>query len=109
MVQRQWLTLQQVLNEIFLDPLIENDGEDDLEEEYRDSVEYSIESDEEFPIKVTNTRNESVRSTSNQSFGFHRTVCAGLRGWCSRIPGSFAPFLWNLLNITIKSLRRILI
>ena len=62
MTKRQRLTLQQVLDEIFIDPLCEND-EDHLEEDYSDSAEFSPELDEEVPNEVTDTRNEPVRST----------------------------------------------
>ena len=61
----------------------------------------------EVPNEVTDALNEPVRSTSNQSFGFHRTDCAGLRGACGRIPGSFAFLLCHFLNITIRQLKRI--
>ena len=63
MTKRQRLTLQQVLDEIFIDPLSENDEEDHLEEDYKDSAEFSPELDEEVPNEVTDTRNEPVRST----------------------------------------------
>ena len=56
MVKRQRLTLQQVLDEIFIDTLSENDKEDHLEEDYSDSAEYSPELDEAVP-------NEPARST----------------------------------------------
>ena len=49
MAKRQRLTLQQVLNEIFIDTLSENDEEDHLEEDYSDSAEYSPELDEAVP------------------------------------------------------------
>ena len=62
MDKRQRLTLQQVLNEIFMDPHSEND-EDHLEEDYSDSVEDLPELDEEVPNEVTDARNEPVRST----------------------------------------------
>ena len=62
MAKRQRLTLH-VLDEIFIDTLSENDEEDHLEEDYRDSAEYSPELDEAVPSKVTDTRNEPVRST----------------------------------------------
>ena len=74
---KQWLfdkkLMLQVLDEIFMDPLSEDDVEDLLEEDYSDSDEYSPELDEEVPNEVTDARNEPVSSTSNQSFGFHRT------------------------------------
>ena len=63
MAKRQRLTLQQVLNEIFVNILGENDEEDHLEEDYSDSAENSPELDEAVPNKVTDTRNELVRST----------------------------------------------
>ena len=90
MATRQGLTLQQVLNKIFMDPLTEDNEEDHLEENYSDSVKDSLERDEEVPNKVTDTCNEPVPSTSNQSFGYHRTDHAGLRGGRGRVPGSFA-------------------
>ena len=62
MAKRQRLTLQQVLDEIFIDILSENNEEDHLEEDYKDSVEHSPELDEAVPNKVTNTRNKPVRS-----------------------------------------------
>ena len=63
MTKRQRLTLQQVLNEIFIDPLSENDEENHFEEDYSDSAEFSPELDKEVPNEVTDTRNEPVRST----------------------------------------------
>ena len=63
MTKRQRLTLQQVLDEIFIDPLRENDKEDHLEEDYGDSAEFSPELDIEVPNEVTDTRNEPVCST----------------------------------------------
>ena len=63
MAKRQRLTLQQVVDEIFIDILSENDEEDHLEEDYSDSAEYSPELDEAVPNEVTDTRNEPVRST----------------------------------------------
>ena len=63
MAKRQRLTLQQVLDEIFIDTLSENDEEDHLEEDYSDSAEYSPELDEAVPNKVTDICNELVRST----------------------------------------------
>ena len=57
MTKRQRLTLQQVFSGIFIDPLHENDEEDHF------SAEFSPELDEEVPNKVTDTRNEPVRST----------------------------------------------
>ena len=62
MAKRQRLTLQ-VLDKIFIDILSENDDEDHLQEDYRDSAEYSPELGEEVPSEVTDTRNEPVRST----------------------------------------------
>ena len=62
MAKRQRLTLQ-VLDKIFIDILSENDDEDHLQEDYRDSAEYSPELGEEVPNEVTDTRNEPVRST----------------------------------------------
>ena len=62
MTKQQRLTLQQVLDEIFVDPLSEKDEEDLLEEDYSDSAEFSPELDEEVPNEVTDTRNEPVRS-----------------------------------------------
>ena len=61
MAKRQRLTLQQVLDEIFIDIFSENDEEDHLEEDYIDSVEYSPELDEAVPNEVTDTCNEPVR------------------------------------------------
>ena len=61
MTKRQ--RLQQVLDEIFIDPLRENDEEDHLEEDYSDSAEFSPELDEEVPNEVTDTRSQPVRST----------------------------------------------
>ena len=63
MTKRQRLTLQQVLDEILIDPLSENDEEDHIEEDYSDSAEFSPELDEEVPTGVTDTRNEPVLST----------------------------------------------
>ena len=63
MTKRQRLTLHQILDEIFIDPLSENDEEDHLEEDYCDSAEFSPELDEEVPNEVTDTRNVPVRST----------------------------------------------
>ena len=63
MAKQQRLMLQQVLDEIFIDPLSENDEEDHLEEDYSDSAQYSPELDEEVPNEVTDTRNEPVRAT----------------------------------------------
>ena len=57
------MTLQQVLDEIVIDPLSENDEEDHLEEDYSDSAEYSLELDEEVPNEVTDTHNEPVRAS----------------------------------------------
>ena len=63
MAKQQRLTLQQVLDEIFIDTLSENDKEDHLEEDYSDSAEYSPELDKAVPNEVTDTGNELVRST----------------------------------------------
>ena len=57
----------------------------------------SCQTDEEVTNEVTDTRNELVPSTSNQSFHFHRTSCAGLRGaglcgGCYGVQDSFALF-----------------
>ena len=49
------MTLQQVLDKIFIDILSENDEEDHLEEDYSNSVEYSPELDEAVPSEVTDT------------------------------------------------------
>ena len=62
MDKRQRLTLQQVLNEIFMDPLVD-DKEYHLEEDDSDSVKYSPELDKEVPNEVTDTRNKPVHST----------------------------------------------
>ena len=62
MTRRQRLTLQ-VLDEIFIDPLSENDEEDHLEEDYSDFAEFLPELNEEVPNEVTDTRNELVCST----------------------------------------------
>ena len=104
MAKRQRLTLQHVLNEIFINTFRENNEEDhlELEEDYSDSAEYSTELDEAVPNRVTDTRNEPVRSTQNKCFGFHRTGHAGLCGACGRIPGSFALLLCHYLNTTFK-------
>ena len=101
MAKQQRLTLQQVLDEIFIDVLSENDEENHLED-YSDSAEYSSELDKAVPNKVTDTCNEPVRSTSNKCFGFHRTDRVRLRGTCSCIPDSFALLLCHYLNTTIK-------
>ena len=61
MAKRQRLTLQQVLDDIFINMLSENDEENHLEEDYSDSVEYSPELDEAAPNEVTDTGNEPVR------------------------------------------------
>ena len=63
MAKRQRLTLQQVLDEIFIDTLSENEEENHLEEDYSDSAEYSPELDKAVPNEVTDTRKELVRST----------------------------------------------
>ena len=75
-----------------IDPLSEDDEEDNLEEDYSDSDEYSPETDEEVPDEVTDTRNEPAPSTSNKSFGFHRTGRVGLCGGYDRVPFSFFSF-----------------
>ena len=62
MAKRQRLTLLQVLDEIFIDPLSEDDEEDHLKD-YSDPAEYSPELDEAVPNEVTDTCNELVRST----------------------------------------------
>ena len=62
MTKRQRLTLQQVLDEILIDPLSQNDVEDHIEADYSDSAEFWPELDEEVPNEVTDTRNEPVRS-----------------------------------------------
>ena len=54
MAKWQRLTLQQVLDEIFIDTLSEN-NKDHLEEDYNDSAEYSPELDKTVPNKVTDT------------------------------------------------------
>ena len=101
MAKRQRLTLQQVLDEIFIDPLSEND-EDHLDEYYSDFAEYSPELDEEVPNEVTDTHDEPVLSTSNKRFSFLGTGHVRLRGRCGCIPGSFALLLCHNLNTTIK-------
>ena len=55
MAKQQRLMLQQVLDEIFMDPLSEDDEEDHLETDYSDFAEYSPELDEEVPNEVTDT------------------------------------------------------
>ena len=70
MAKRQRLTLQEVLNEIFMHPLSEDDKEDHLEKD-------SPELDEEVLNELTDTCNKPVRSSSDYSFGFHRTSHAG--------------------------------
>ena len=62
MAKRQRLTLQ-VLDEIFINPLSEDDEIDHLEEDYSDSDKYLPELDKEVPNEVTDTRNEPVHST----------------------------------------------
>ena len=101
MAKRQRLTLQ-VLDEIFMDPLSEDDEEDHLEEVCSDSTEYSPELDRVVPNEVTDTPDELVRSASSQSFGLHRTGRAGLHGGCARIPGNLALLLCHVLSIAIK-------
>ena len=90
MGKRQKLALQQVIDEIFIYPLSGDDEKRHPGEDSGDSAEYLPQFDEEVPNEATDSRNQQVRSTSNQSFGFHRTGRAGLRGGCGRIPGSFA-------------------
>ena len=51
MAKQQRLTLQQILDEIFINTLSENDEGDHLEEDYSDSAEYSTELDEAVPTK----------------------------------------------------------
>ena len=63
MTKRQRLMLQQVLDEIFIDPLCENDEEDHLEEDCSDSAEFLPELEEGVPNEVTDTLNGPVRST----------------------------------------------
>ena len=99
MAKRQRLTLQQVLDEIFMDLPHEDDKEDHLEEDYSDSNEHSPELDEEVPNEVTDTRNEPVCSDSTQRFGFHPTG----RGGCGRIQGSFALLLCHFLILQLNS------
>ena len=55
MAKQQRLMLQQVLDEIFMDPLSEDDEEDHLEIDYSDFAEHSPELDEEVPNEVTDT------------------------------------------------------
>ena len=64
MAKRQRLTLQQVLDEIFIDSLSEDNEENHLEKDYSDSSEYLPELEEEIPNEVTDsdTRNDPVRS-----------------------------------------------
>ena len=73
MAKRQRLTLQ-VLDQNFIDPFSEDGEEDHLEEDYSDSTEHSPELDEEVPNEVTDTRNEPVRSASNQVSVFIKPV-----------------------------------
>ena len=58
--------LQLVLDEIFMDPLIEDNVEDHLEEDYSDSDKFSPELDEEVLNEVADICNEPVPSTSYQ-------------------------------------------
>ena len=109
MAKWQRLTLQQVLNGIFIDTLSENDEEDHLEEDCNDSAECLPELDEAVPNEVTDTCNEPVRSTENKCFSFHWTSRAGLRGACGRIPANFALLLYHYLSTTIKWRKRIFI
>ena len=60
MAKQQRLTSQQVLCEIFMDPLSEDNEEDHLKEDYCNSAEYLPELDEEVPNEVTDTRKEPV-------------------------------------------------
>ena len=90
MAKQQRLTLQGVVDKIFMEPL---STEDHLEEDYSDSAEYLPELDEEVPNEVTDTRNEPVRS----KFQFSLNLCGG----CDHIPGSFALLLCHFLNIRI--------
>ena len=101
MAKRQRLTLRQVLDEIFLDPLNEDAEEDHLKEDYCDSAEYSSELDKELPNEVTDTGNEPIRSTEKKN-RLSLNCCAGLCGGCGHIPGSFALLLCHFLNITVK-------
>ena len=70
------MTVQEVLDEIFINPLHEDNEENHLEKDYSDSSKYLPESDEEVTNEVidSDTHNEPVRSTSKQSFGFHWPV-----------------------------------
>ena len=86
------MTKIDVTTSSLIHPLSEDDVEDHLEEHYSDSDEYSPETDEEVPDEVTDTRNERVPSTSNKSFGFHRTSRVGLCGGYDRVPRSFSVF-----------------
>ena len=103
MAKRQRLTLQ-VFDEISINPLREDNEENHLEKDYGDSSKFLPELDEEVPNEVTDsdTHNEPVCSTSNQSFRFPQTGRAGLSGECGHIPGSFAllfcHFLYTKLN-----------
>ena len=63
MAKQRRLTLQQILDDIFIDILSENNEEDHLEEDYSDFAEHSPELDEAVPNEVTDTPNEPVRST----------------------------------------------
>ena len=62
MAKWQRLTLQQVLDEIFINTLSEN-NEDHLEEDYSDSAQYSPELDEAVSNEMIDTRYEPVCST----------------------------------------------
>ena len=66
MAKRQRLTLQQVLDEIFMGLLNEDDVKDHLYKDYGDSDEYSPEIVEQVPNVVTDTRNEPIPSTPNK-------------------------------------------
>ena len=70
MAKRQRLTLHQVLDEIFLEPLSDDNIEVHLEEDFNDSDEYLPELNEEVPNKVTESRSRLVPS-SNTSYSFH--------------------------------------
>ena len=69
-----------------MDPLSEDDEEDDFEGDDSDTDDYSPEIEGEVTNDVSDTRVEPVPSTSNQSFGFHRAGRAGLRGGRGRVP-----------------------
>ena len=61
MAKQQRLTLQHILDEIFIDILRENDEEDHLEEVNSDSAEYSPELKEAVQNEMTDTCEELVR------------------------------------------------